>query len=509
MGKCVSVFLILLACALPAQVAQAAGFGTIKEVLLSPQNARITAEQEVTVEAGADGRAEARFFLPGNSVDVSLTAEGRGVEDMATARHFSELPPAGHERRDALRNEIIRLEGQKRAAEARLALWTAPGKELSFEDMSKRDAHMQQAVPELYAAVKALEERIRAAKAEYDALPAVGRELTAVTASLSGPAKGVVKLRCSYTAGDCGWQPLYRVTALPDHNLVRVRLEAEISQNSGQDWNAAHVVLVSRAADTRLTPLQLFPWKVENSATVDDNAMPFAAARQDSTPMQKPKALIAGAPLPSPAPAPLFMDRDAFASWELGTRNLREGISRLTIREAEWKVSFLRLARPAMDKRVFLSARCTVEDARAWPQGRATFLLEDAAVGKGNFALRDDKAELFFGVDPRVSVERILDSRQSGKSGVIIGKKRGWEWNWTFKAFNAGSKSVALRIEDAEPESGDKDINISVNSKPEAKKDEKEHLLFWELILPPNKGADINHAVTVSAPADMNVNPGR
>jgi len=506
MSKSLCTILFLLLTALPAAAATDAVFGMPVKVLLSPRDAQITAEQDIAITAGQDGRAEARFLLPQGAIDVSITAQGRAVEDWSSATTYLDNPvQAQHERRAALTKELTAIDGEIQAIQARLQLWkTGNAKELAFADLDKRDSKMRQIIPELHVKLHDLGERAEALKAERDSLPTVGKEAVLVAVSLSGPAKGTAKLSYSYTTGQCGWRPLYRFTALPDKDVVLAQLSAEIWQNSGQDWNDAEVTLVSHNTRQQ-APYNLFPWLVANVDTREGYAMEDRKAPR-AEPMMREMA-ASPAP-PPPAPAIEMLDRGAFASWQLGKRALRQGASRLTIREAEWKAPIFWLARPAQGRETFIAARCIVDDPRAWPGGPASYFLDGAAVGAGVFALDGNKANLFFGADPRVTVEREMDARQSGKSGIIIGKRQSWEWNWTFKAFNGRSKPVLLRVEDAQPQSGDKDITVTMNSKPEYKLGE-DHTLYWEITVPANQGANITHTVTVAAPADMQVNPGR
>lgn len=507
MSKSLCTLLLLFLGTLPAAAAAAeAVLGTPVRVLLSPRDAQITAEQDVAVAAGQDGRAEVRFLLPQGSVDVSITARDRAVEDWSSAVTRLDSPAqAQHERRSALTKELTAIEGEILAIQARLALWqTGSAKELSFADLDQRDGKMRQLIPELHIRLHDLEEQAKALAAERDRLPTVGKEAVLVAASLSGPAQGTAKLTYTYTTGQCGWRPLYRFTALPDQGVVLAQLSGEIWQNSGQDWNSAEITLVSHNVRQQ-APFNLLPWLVEN---VDTREQAADLQAQKPLPATRMMAMQEAAPAaPPPAPAIQMQDRAAFASWQLGKRALREGTSRLTIREAEWKAPIFWLARPAQGQQTFIAARCTVDDPRAWPNGSASYFLDGAAVGAGVFALDGNKARLFFGSDPRVTVEREMASRQSGKSG-IIGKRQNWEWSWTFKAFNGRSKPILLRVEDAQPQAGDKDITVTMNSKPEPKLGE-EHTLYWESTVPANQGTTITHTVAISAPVDMQVNPGR
>jgi len=504
MLKTLSMLLLLMpACAFPAFAAEQ--FGTVLRVMLGPQNAHIAAEQEVPVVAGRDGRAEARFLLPKGAVDISITAEKRTVEDWSSVKtHLDKHAPEQHERRLALMRHIRSVDGEITAAQARLELWKTGGvKESSFDDLDKRDGKMRQLIPELCVKLHELEEQVAALRTELDNLPVRDNEAVLAVLSLSGPASGTVRLSYSYTIGQCGWRPVYRFTALPDKDVVRAQLFAEIRQYSGQDWNNAEITLVSHNTAGRQSPGKLLPWRAENAGT----AVALRAQRAEISMMEEAAHIMHAEPA-APQQEIMMADRNAFISWELGRRALREGTSRLSIREAEWKAPIFRLARPVQGNNVFIAARCVVEDARAWPAGNADYFLDGASAGAGVFALDGNRAVLFFGSDPRVNVERELDSRQSGRSGIIVGKRRDWEWKWTFKAFNGHAKPVLLRVEDAQPQAGDKDIAVTVNSTPEPRPDEN-HTLYWELTVPARESANITHSVVISAPADMQVRPGR
>ena len=496
------ILLLLLLDALPASAAEV--FGTPIRVMLGPKDARITAEQEIPIATGQDGRAEVRFLLPVGAGDLSITAQDRTVEDWSSATTYLSNPgQAQHERRTTLMNKLTVVEGEIQATQARLALWnTGNAKELSFDDLDKRDGKMQQIIPQLHSKLHEFKEQAKALKAELSSLPSVGKEAVLTAASLSGPAKGTAKLLYTYSTEQCGWRPLYRFTAFPDRDVVLAQLSAEIRQNSGQEWNNAELTLVSHNVRQQ-APNKLSPWRVENT----DTDRPPAPAQMGRQLDGLPAAGAGVQPKVTQEPVIQMMDRDAFVTWELGKRALREGTSRLTIHAAEWKAPIFWLARPSQNKHTFIAARCTVDDPRAWPGGPASYFLNGAAVGSGAFALKSNKVDLFFGSDPRVTVEREKDARQSGRSG-IIGKRQTWEWNWTFKAFNGRSKPVLLRVEDAQPQARDKDIAITMHSKPEHKSDD-DHTLYWELTIPANQGMEIIHSVTVSAPADMRVRPGR
>ena len=179
----------------------------------------------------------------------------------------------------------------------------------------------------------------------------------------------------------------------------------------------------------------------------------------------------------------------------------------MLVLEESWKAPLQWLARPSRgDSRVWLTAHCTLPSERVWPSGVAEYLMDGQNVGTGRFSPRGGEVDLFFGPDPRVQVQATEDTRKRGEEG-FINKSRTWSWAWTYVVRNTRDKSVTVRLERPMPQTVDTTITVSHADVPEAARDEREHKLFWDVTVPASGQAEVHHALTITAPRDMNLSP--
>lgn len=114
--------------------------------------------------------------------------------------------------------------------------------------------------------------------------------------------------------------------------------------------------------------------------------------------------------------------------------------------------------------------------------------------------------EIYFGTDPRVTVDMKLDVRQSGRKG-FVDRRQTRVWTWKLDVANRHSMPVDVRIEDPAPRSADEAIKVSTASSPQP--EEKDHVLVWNLNVPAGKKMAIEHTVEASAPDTMELLDGR
>ena len=211
---------------------------------------------------------------------------------------------------------------------------------------------------------------------------------------------------------------------------------------------------------------------------------------------------------PAQANAPVDLDASGvYATWTLAARGLPEGRSRLLITADAWKAPLQWLARPSVgDSRVWLMAKYVLPPQQAWPEGQAEYSVDGQSVGQGLFRPRGGEATLFFGADPRVSVTTTADSRKRGESG-FIDKSKNWTWAWTYTLTNSHSKALTVRLERPAPMIVDQSVSVSYDDTPPSQKDEKKHMLFWEVKVPADGKASVHHSVTISSPTKLPLLP--
>lgn len=490
------------------------------DVLLWPSGGRIEVVEELPVRDGS-----VTFVLPAGAQlgSLHLSVDG-GTVVQQEAEPVDSFNPALATLRTSLqeaRTQAAAVEGELATAKARMSLWSAgTAKNKSVEEMQKLDAEMGVHLSELYVQVAALQPRrteiLRRVQLLEQELKNKGDRLeaTRITAQVllpdmkdvSGEKTATVRYSCTLTG--CGWSPVYRLDAFPDKELVRFTQEAEIMQSTGQDWNGVTLTLASGEPGDALMPAQLRDWRLQA----------FQRPQQRSVQMMEAKPMMANRDMPMASAVIAMKEQSTFTSMDLGTQNVRAGVPvRLGLDSGDWKATFVRVARPSTHRTprttgenarqaTWLMTKVTLPEAQDYPSGMAQFSVDGRPVGTELFSFVGDQKTLFFGKDARVTAEMKLDARQSGSKG-FVDKQQTRIWSWNIAVRNSHGTPVLVRVEDPEPQSGDKAIELKVTSTP--KPVVEDHTYIWNLTVPAGGTSTIAHTVEASAPKDMQLDEGR
>ncbi|MDR2054927.1 MAG: DUF4139 domain-containing protein [Desulfovibrio sp.] len=473
-----------------------------KTVVLSPDAGRFFVEERGKVVA-KDGVSLVVFDIPNGADGLRIEIPGQQAAHWTSAALRRDAGGEAARSREALLAEKARLIGQREAARARTALWKhIPEQGIPVQDLESHGTRMTEAIVASVADEARIQGDLEALEQVLALLPESSPVWRRVTVTLRKSVSGVddLPVHYSYTLHNCGWRPVYAFDAISEKDEIAVRLLAEIRQFTGMDWSDVKLVLASRGPGM-LEPASLPRWEVGSSAGLAPQQTrlqrpPPADARP------KPARMAAPANMPAQADA-----SGAYASWSLATRALPEGVSRLVIDEDVWKTPLRWLARPLQgDSRVWLTAKCAPRGNKIWPSGGAEYNVDGQFLGQGVFRPQGGSADLFFGADPRVSVVTTADDKKRGESG-FIGKNRTWFWSWTFTLHNDHDRPVNVRLEHPEPLIVEQSVEVKYQDSLPAKRDEKNHALFWDIAVPAKGKANLSHAITITAPKDLPLSP--
>ncbi len=310
----------------------------------------------------------------------------------------------------------------------------------------------------------------------------------------------VLRVKYSYTLADSFWKPVYVFDANTSNDTINVKLMAEITQNSDLDWDTA--VEFSTASGSEQNPPSVRPWIVRK--------MEKAQARTYNMPAESMVMMSAKAGMADNAMGS-FQDDQALAVWTL-KKNIviPEGQTSLILQEENFKAPLQRMARPSSGQgKVWLSAKPTMTSTFL-PEGEASYLLDGVPVGQGIFQVKDEKLPLYFGVDPLVTVDIKKEVRTSDEDGIIH-KEQVWNWAWTYTVQNKRAQAVQVRVEEPQTQLSDKAMSVEYADAPAPTKEGKgeDALFIWNVNVPAQGKQVIKRAVTVKAPKDMNVYPGK
>lgn len=482
--------------------------------------------EEVRLQPEADQHTVRLYLHPdANPATLDLAIAGNTISSLAYQVVSISEADLGMDRVLALRQELNALRttyAARRAAysaqEASQKLWANPPlRAKNLEDIAAVDAALLEKLPTFnletlrqeLALLEAQTQGLEAQLQEMGAQPAFPlRQTQLVTISLEKPASSELVATYSYNTPAAGWQPTYRLNALPTEKTVALNMGAEMWQSTGVDWANVNITLLTINPRQDMAPPQLLDWLIQPQRIMP-RSMPVASGFAPAQDMVMAENKMSY----SLAQAPQYSTGAAYAAWELGPRALPTGPKlRLPLASENLAATFNYTVRPSRSTFAYLSATLSAPSQWNMPTGTATLLVDNVVTGETLLSLTGTAQRLFFGRDPLVSATLKQNIQQSGKEG-LISKSQTYVWDWTITVENQHKTPVTVQVEEPQPQSRDERIALEVTStpKPTISYDETndKHILQWLLTVPAQSSATIQHKVNLSAPTDMPLNTGR
>lgn len=507
-SDCVTVlFLVLLVALITTDGVCAAAEKTVAptpaspaSAILSPSGGQVQVEETLPVIMN-DDMGILSFVLPGGAENVQINVPGHVIARWTSTPQALERKGNLAAIREGLTTEINQINGKLAAVKAQLALWQSPPVNSTYQDLTQREKRQAGAIPGLIVEQANLESHLSVLRQQLDQMPISSEMGQLVTIALRKPVTAKsLPVSYSYQLSNCGWRPVYTFDAKTGNgksNETSVRLMAEIWQLSGIDWQNTQITLISRGEGPR-EPSPLNKWVVDSQATPPPQPAPLARKAP-----ARAMLMAAEADTASVEPPVVHDSSAVFARWNLAVRGLTEGRSRLLIVEDMWKTSLQWLTRPTVgDSRVWLMGKYTLPSEQTWPEGSAEFCVDGQGVGQGFFTPRGGEATLYFGPDPRVHVNVIVNSRRRGESGFIE-KSRTWTWAWTYVLTNTHKSPINVRLERPMPMIVDQGVTATYNDVPPSQQVADEQMLLWNLEVPADGKAEVKHSVTITSSKEM------
>ena len=464
-------------------------------VELFPGGARITLNEDGLLTEVRNDQPVVSLLLPDGAAEVSPVVEGQRILRWMLTPVTSEPQGEAAAQRRQLLARADELEGRIAACTARMELHRQLPGGADGATVENLSALAEKTVPGLMAERQRLTRELEQLRKLINAVPAAsgqGKRLDIVLAQFPGKP---VRVTCTYTLHDCGWQPRYSLNARPGTGKVDIVMSAEVWQYSGMDWDKARLTLVTRTPG-EIAPDALPDWIIEPVAP--------GRPRLAGPPAQGKAVPLMAAVDNSGIPA---REDGAFVRWEIPTAGLAQGKSILNVTSEEWAAPMQWLARPsAGESRVWMTAEYAFDDRPSWPAGLMECRIDGQYVGTGAFRPEAGKVKLFFGADPRVTVATINETRKENESG-IINARRFWRWSWRYAIRNERPEEVRVRLERPLPRSVDERVALKLGGTPAPATDEDAGILFWDVKVPARGTSDVRQEVEITAPADLKLAP--
>ncbi|MCV2371018.1 DUF4139 domain-containing protein [Roseateles oligotrophus] len=345
--------------------------------------------------------------------------------------------------------------------------------------------------------------------AERDRLIKANPQLRSLQIRLAAEQAG--ELRLSYRVSQAGWTPVYRAHLDTAKGQLRLERQAQVAQNSGEDWSGVKLRLstVQPRQNTGIAPP--YPWTLDILPPLQAQAeMQFS--REAPAP---PAMAIARSPLAQSQDESARFDVSVFQgefAAEFGVPGLvnvasdgqRVGYS---LGSELVDAQVLRRVQPQQEAQAFLMAELA-RPAGSWPSGALQLFRDGDFVGNSQLNLgSEERLELFFGRDEMLRV-KVEPEQRGGANAGFIGSRAEQKIGRAFVLENLHKKPVQLQVLEASPVGRHEDIRVQTvfNPKPSLEAWKKQPgVVAWELPLEAGKTLRITAEYSISYPKDARI----
>jgi uncharacterized protein (TIGR02231 family) len=519
---------LLLASLLPIAVqAQSSPASRVDEVLVYPGGAQVT--RLASVAAGARELVlhclTARFDPESLQVSAPPGVNLGPVQIETLPRERA--PDCGkgpldedlrklEARRDAIAAELGALDtglgylkalgsGEARGTPAAGIAATADSIRKTAQDTLARQAQLRRQQEEL-------DRQLAPLQGERERLASANPQWRSLRVRLSTAKEAELKL--SYRVTQAGWAPSYRALLDTASGALSLERLAQVSQQSGEDWQDVKLRLSTAQASTRVGVGLPRPWTLD-------------IVKPQQAELARPAPMFAAQPAPSPASLAVTGSRAAEQPLErfdlsvfqgahateftLPMRvNIASGTQRasLTLGTEKLQAKLIARVQPQVEAAAYLVADLA-RPAGSWPRGTVQLLRDGALVGSSglNVAGSEERLELPFGRDDGLRVQVEPEQKNAGNTG-FIGVRAEQRYARGYVVENRHANAVTLQVVEAAPVSQHEDIKVQAQFSPAPATQswrQQPGLVLWEQPLAAGQSQRFMAEYVISAPKEANV----
>jgi len=540
-GISVGAVVLAVSCGLAAwsQAVSVEVVTRIKEVTVFPDGALIVRTGEAKLPSGpvaavlpglsasavdtslrlsVEGPAKTRFF--GVRIKRSFTPE---VVEAKTKEIMAKIEEA-EGNRDDLKDKVDARTAEmeilksltKESARTQAMTGNVAGVAEGTKNVGTRIAQLLAESRKDARAMKKIEERIAALRAELAQVGTGSRERKAAEADLELADAGTVRFELTYMVPRCAWSPVHDLR-LDTGKKPRMNMSfaAQIQQSTGEDWEGVRLeISTARPAETGPVPDPTNWWL--------DFAPPprplYRAARAKmagATMAAAPAAMDEAAP---PMEAVEMEQAETIRSEYAATFEIaREAtipadgnLHRVGIAESSHDAALALVCVPRLAQAAFIEASVSYGGDEPLLPGPANLFQGEEFAGTISLpsVAPGETFKVGLGKDQNVKVERKLLTQKAAGGGLLGWTKASRRYNWvtTIKSFHEGVRTIEVR--EQMPRSRQKDIvvePVSLDPNPLAEDSGQPGLKRWKIDIKPKGEAKVTFSYLVKFPEGSRV----
>jgi uncharacterized protein (TIGR02231 family) len=343
------------------------------------------------------------------------------------------------------------------------------------------------------------------------------RERYCVTVEVEVLRAGKLTVELSYVISDAGWKPLYdvRLQEAGDKPLLEISYLAQVTQQTGENWNDVALTLSTARPALAGTLPELKPWYIQ--------PLPLPPP-PTAAPMVRAAVAPAGiqaAPQPGvkfSLEAKVEEAEEAHATVDTSGASVTYQVPEAVTVPADGdphKSSVTRFSlspkldyvtAPKLVEAAYRRAKVINDSPYQLLPGAVNLFAGDEFIGTTQLKLTAPQEEisLYMGVDDRIKIKRQLKRRDVEKT--VIGGKRRMHYGYEISLENLTPTEVIITLHDQIPASRHEDIKVKVESAdPKPTEYTELNLLDWEITLSPKEKRLVRFDFGIEAPQGLSI----
>ncbi|MDI1254914.1 MAG: DUF4139 domain-containing protein [Flavobacterium sp.] len=322
---------------------------------------------------------------------------------------------------------------------------------------------------------------------------------------------GTVNLDINYIAPNASWQPFYDLRANSTSEPIEMMYKAKVTQNTGIDWKQVKLTLSSGNPNENNQAPLLSAWFLNYQPDYDKDGRADYKENQlqevvvQGYDVKRSKKVSVGSSISDYTTVnenQLNISFDIDIPYDILSNGKAHSVS---LKEIKLPASYKYYAAPRVEKETFLLAEISDYAKYNLLQGEANIIFEGLYVGKTfiNPNQTSDTLNLSMGRDKKISIKREKIVDKSGTKFLSSYKVQNFTYEITIR--NNKKEAAHLMLKDQYPLSPDKQIEIELLEKGDAKVNTETGILTWELDLKPNETKKVRISYKVKYPKDKTI----
>lgn len=320
------------------------------------------------------------------------------------------------------------------------------------------------------------------------------------------------ELSIEYICNNTHWTPQYEIRVEDLNKPINLMLKAEVSQNTGIDWNNIHLNLSTSNPMLDNNKPELLPWylyfyiplinfDIKSGKTIERPAAKNNVNRQSIDYQEQLQVTEAQPSYEFTEVSKKIISQEYSISIPV-TIESNNKPSRIDIQNFAIPSKFIYYAVPKLSNYAYLVAQITDWTKYNLLNAPAYVFIENSYVGTSsiNPDITNDTLEISLGVDKSIAIKREMIKKFNEKK--ILGNYRKEYRGYEISIKNKKNSAIQIIIEDQIPISTQEEIEIELLESSNANYDKTKGKLQWKLTLQPNEEKKLQFKFSVKYPKD-------